>query len=367
VIKRILPGLAFILVTQAPAPASFGNLPGGLPAPLPLKQEGKADLAIARGLAYLVSQQDADGALHTQWANRTAMTSLGIMALAAVGHQPTDDTREGRAMKRAIGYVLRPELQDHEGYFGNHDGSRMYGHGITTLMLAELLGMGADTQQDRAISERCQKAIDLILRAQAVGKGEHDRGGWRYTPDSYDSDLSATIWQVMALRAAKNAGIEVPKGAIDQAIDYIKRCYYSSRGSDGKPTEPKSAFAYGVGGRAPVYSTAAAGILALQMCGNYSGLEVTASAEWLRDHRPEPGVQWFYYGTYYYAQGFYQLGGEYAVRARKEVEQVLLVQQRPDGSWVGQAREYEIGPVYATSLAVLSLAVKYHYLPIYQR
>lgn len=58
-----------------------------------------------------------------------------------------------------------PENQDATGNLGKADGSRMCGHGITTLMLAEMLGMGTNDKQDTVIRERCHKAIDLILRA----------------------------------------------------------------------------------------------------------------------------------------------------------------------------------------------------------
>jgi hypothetical protein len=333
-------------------------------------REDKTDVAIRRAVDYLVSQQDKDGAIQTryQWANRTAMTGLSIMAMAAVGHQPADDSAQGRCMKKALAFVLRPDHQDVDGYFGNADGSRMYGHGIITLMLAELLGMGADGTQDKLITERCKAAITLILRSQNIAKNATDDGGWRYTPDSYDSDLSASVWQVSALRAAKNAGIEVPKASIDRAVEYIKRCYYSPRDASGKPTDLKSGCAYGVNGRAPVYSTVAAGLLSMQMCGNYEGLEVTASTEWLMDVKPDPDGLWFYYGTYYYAQGMYQRGGKFAEAAKKKVEEALLPSQNPDGSWAARHhREADAGNVYCTSLGILALAVKYHYLPIYQR
>ena len=39
--------------------------------------------------------------------------------------------------------------------------------------------------------------------------------------------------------------------------------------------------------------------------------------------------------------------------------------QRSDGSWAGNGQEHD--PVYSTSLAILALSVRYHYLPIYQR
>lgn len=340
-----------------------------LPAPARAPREDKTDVAIRRAVDYLLTQQDADGAIQTryQWSNRTAMTALAIMSMAAVGHQPADDTQAGRAMKKALSFVLRPENQDFDGYFGNSDGSRMYGHGIITLMLAELLGMGADDAQDRLISQRCKMGVALILRAQSITKSDQDDGGWRYTPDSYDSDLSASVWQVSALRAAKNGGIEVPKASIDRAIEYIKRCYYSPRDAQGKPTDLKSACAYG-NGRAPVYSTGAAGLLSLQMCGRYEGLEVTCSTDWLMDLKPDPDGLWFYYGTYYYAQGMYQRGGKYWETARQRVEEALLPHQNPDGSWAARHyREAEAGNVYCTSLGILALAVKFHFLPIYQR
>ncbi len=330
----------------------------------------RVDIALRRGLQFLMSQQDKEGAVQSKWlwGNRTAITALSLMAFAAAGHQASDETPEGQVMRKALDFVLRPEHQDSEGYFGGQDGSRMYGHGIVTLMLGEFLGMGADGIQDRLIRDRCIAAVRLILRSQSVSKDSEHEGGWRYTPDSYDSDLSATIWQVMALRSAHNGGLEVPKGAIDRAVTYIKGCYYSPRGADGKPTDLKSAFAYGINGRQPVYSTAAAGLLALPMCGNYEGLEVSGTAAWLRDQTLDTDGKWFYYGTYYYAQGMYQRGGEDALRARKQVEGALLPIQQSDGSWSAtEHRESEAGTVYCTALSVLALAVRNHFLPIYQR
>ena len=99
------------------------------------------------------------------------------------------------------------------------DGSRMYGHGITTLMLSEMLGMGVDAQQDELIRAKVPPGdrADSCARKK-VPKNEANRGGWRYSPDTGESDMSVTVWQTMALRAAKNAGLDVPKSAIDDAV-----------------------------------------------------------------------------------------------------------------------------------------------------
>lgn len=325
----------------------------------------KVDQALGRAVAYLLSAQDKEGAIQDKSHNQTAMTSLAIMAMAAVGHQPADETKEGAAMRRALQYVLGPKRQDADGYFGRADGSRMYGHGITTLALCEMLGMGVDTQMDQLIRERAQKAVGLILRSQAIRKDGRNQGGWRYQPDSQDADLSVTVWQVMSLRSAKNAGLDVPKEAIDLAVGYIKRCYYTRRGAPG--AAEKSACGYEPD-RSPEYAMASAGLLALQVCGAYDSPEVRGSAEWLKGRPLKYDSEWFFYGTYYYAQGMFQRGEAYAGEARKAVEEALLARQGPDGSWLAaHGHERQAGKVYGTSLGVLCLAVKYHYLPIYQR
>ena len=127
------------------------------------------DEALQRATEFLLKQQDETGAIwerdpHVR--NQTAMSSLAILALSSLGHGAGDATREGEALRKALNYVLQPDSQTPEGYFGAKDGSRMYGHGITTLMLAEMLGMGADANQDELIRTRCRHGVELILRAQ---------------------------------------------------------------------------------------------------------------------------------------------------------------------------------------------------------
>ena len=63
------------------------------------------------------------------------------------------------------------------------------------------------------------KTVNLI-----VGCQNYD-GGWRYEPRPTGADISVTIMQVMALRAAKNAGLHVKDEVLNKAIGYIKSCY----------------------------------------------------------------------------------------------------------------------------------------------
>lgn len=337
--------------------------------------QNPVDDALKRATQFILQSQDPnagainnrdekDGRILIKRRNETAMTALSILALASQGHQPGDTTREGTAMRKALSFILRPEAQDSDGYFGTTDGSRMYGHGIVTLTLAEMLGMGADSSQDALLREKCRKAIDLILRAQKVRKkDDRDRGGWRYTPDQAESDLSVTVWQVMALRAAKNAGMDVPVEAIEDAVGYIKRLY-----SPGDPKQPGAYGGFGYTSPGRETSTTAEGLLALQVCGQYDAPEVLgASAKLLRDGI-EKKERWFYYTTYYYAQGMYQRGGKHAEEGRRVVADLLLAKQSREGWWEGDGgEERQGGKIYATTMAMLSLAVKNHFLPIYQR
>jgi hypothetical protein len=386
-------GVVAVSVMAAPAPKGLPppkappappvRVPPTIAAPVPAgppPTEAAIDEAVAKGIAYLVKQQDATGAMFEDSGRpgggkvyREGLTALGVMALAAVGNQPTDNTPEGKAMAKALDFVLREENQDINGVLAIKGGANMYVHGITTLMLAEMLGMGVDGKQDALIRERLNKAITLILRSQQVKKQDPKfDGGWRYQPTSTDSDMSVTVWQTMALRAAHNAGVDVPKEAIDRAIAYIKRSYSEPHEAWAKAANKHGGFSYtppgagGGGGGTP--SCTAEGLLALQVCGDYEAPEVIGSAESLLVDIPTAKLPHYYYTYYYYAQGMYQRGGKYADEAARQTARELIPQQSASGAWnVIGTDGNSGGPIYCTAMAILSLSVKYHYLPIYQR
>jgi hypothetical protein len=334
--------------------------------PSAIASKDAVDLAVDKGIDFLISKQRPDGAIFDR-GYATAMTALSVMAMASNGTTLGEPTPRSAAMMKAVDYILRDELRDSQGYFGQKDDSRMYGHGIIALMLTELLGMGATAEQDVKLHECCRDAISLILRSQQVPKNSTHRGGWRYTPDATDSDLSVSVWQLMALRSAKNDGLDVPSGAIDDAVEYLERSFTSALDKTGRPIEV-GGFAYTATQKNATYTMTSAGLLALQVCGRYESPLVASASDWLVANPPKWGDRFFFYGTYYYAQGMYQRGNKYAQEADETVQRIMLEKQQSDGSWIAQGGE-ESGPgtVYSTSLAILSLSVKYHYLPIYQR
>lgn len=261
----------------------------------------------------------------------------------------------GESINRGVQFVV--DHQEANGMLIHRRGhGPMYDHGISTLMLAEASGMVPE-RQSAAVRKALEKAIRLILASQMVPKPANQSGGWRYNPSSNDSDLSVTGWQLLALRAAKDIGCDIPAENIDMAIDYVKRC--SPRDGRGFGYQPGNA-------ATPVLS--GTGLLALQVCGEENSAEVHRAAEYLELRPLRYRDIWYFYGVYYTTIGMYKRGGDEWRNARPKLFRELLSNQNPDGSWqAGNASETPWGRNYATAMAVLALTVEYEYLPIYQR
>jgi uncharacterized protein YfaS (alpha-2-macroglobulin family) len=219
----------------------------------------------------------------------------------------------------------------------------MYGHGFATLFLAEVYGMS----NHPALPEALRKAVRLIVTTQ------NDEGGWRYQPVRADADLSVTVCQVMALRAARNAGVFVDKAVIDKAVDYVRR----SQNPDG-------GFRYMLSAGGSAFARSAAGVATLQYAGYYGGAEVENGLAYLERYLPpdEHTVGHYYYGHYYAAQAMYFAGNARWHAWWPLVRDELITRQAPEGSWRGQA-----GTEYGTAMALIILQMPNRLLPIFQK
>jgi hypothetical protein len=339
-----------LLVAAVVTTSSLGNA-----MQLPAKNT-PVDQAIARALEFLGAMQDKNDGSWRDGRNgkNPAITSLAVMAFLSAGHVPGEG-RYGETVEKGIRWVLNQ--QQPNGLLANDGGHEMYHHGIATLMLAEAAGM-TDGPLSRELRPKLQKAVAIILKAQRDGPGA-DRGGWRYrVAHVQGSDISVTGWQIMALRAAKNLGCDVPAENIDEAVAYIKRCQDPSTGG----------FCYTPYGRLTIACTGTS-ILALEICGkdrHHSPEALRAGAFLIRDRNlPHWNQEHFFYSIYYGAQAAFQLGDNYWSVFRPRLHEVLLRYQNPNGSWQGGG--YQYGPVCGSAMAVLALTVEYRFLPIYQR
>ena len=325
-------------------------------------EQDAIDQAIDRGLQFLLYSQQDDGSFIGRFGRTVALPSLAGMACLATGHLP-GDAKYGGLIDRSLDYVL--SHQDSTGYMGTPGEGRMYAHAIATLFLTEISGMVSKERQEQ-IDKALAPAIKVILDAQNIKKSQHnpknpnchhEDGGWRYTPTSKDSDTSCSGWCLMALRSARQNGAPVPKSAISRAVSYM-HCHHSKN---------TGAFFYQHGDTGFPYTLSGAGILCLELCGRHEDPDSMRAARFLmKTYRTDlPKQEYKYYGMYYASQGLFQIGGEYWKEFSEWLYATAVPTQRADGSWNG--RGGEDNPIYATSMMILSLAVPYRQLPVYQR
>jgi hypothetical protein len=303
----------------------------------------KTEAAVKKALKYLADTQNADGS----WGSSGYSSDVGIVGLASLafmsaGHQP-DRGAYGEVLRKAADYLCKHSQRT--GLIHNPQaaaGPPMYGHGFATLALAELYGMTRRAD----LRDRLESAVALILRTQ------NPEGGWRYQPRVADADISVVICQIMALRAAANAGIRVPKDTTARAIEYVKRCANNSDGG----------FSYMPTNRGSGQARTGAGVLALIVMGERNADECKRGLEYLMSRPPGTRDGHIFYALYYATQATYQAGGNHWKYWYPRAAEYLLSTQRPDGSWFDSP-----GPSYATAMGVLALQVPATLLPIYQK
>lgn len=310
----------------------------------PIKDElnDETRKAVKRGLAWLSKNQSPNGSFgggSGGYADGTqpGIAALGGLAFMADGNMPNEGPY-GKEVARVLDYVVQNTQPS-----GLIAGGQMYGHGFATLFLAEAYG----TTQRADVKEKLQLAIRLIVQCQ------NREGGWRYNPTPQDADISVTICQIMALRAARNAGITVPKTTIDKALDYVK-----------KSQEPDGGFSYTLGSRGSAFPRSAAGVACLYYAGVYNDKSVESGMKYIMRTAPQEGrhMGHYFYGHYYATQATFMAGGEAWEKYWPQIRQDLIKKQTSDGSWQGEA-----GAVYATSMGLIMLQVPNRLLPILQK
>jgi Squalene-hopene cyclase C-terminal domain/Prenyltransferase and squalene oxidase repeat len=332
-----------------PSPDAQGRATQGANETAGVAMMEPAQAAVDHGLAYLVSRQQEDGSLSTGgYGRNAAVVALSGMAWLAGGSTP-DRGPYGQQVSRATDYLLDHTLDS--GFITVEDAEShgpMYGHGFATLFLAEVYGMSPRDD----LRDKLQKAIELIVRTQ------NTEGGWRYQPRKEDADISVTICQVMALRAARNAGLTVPRETVDRCVDYVKR----SQNGDG-------GFRYMLPAGPSGFPRSAAGVVALYSAGIYEGDEVSRGLGYLEQFAPgaaqvaAPDADaHFFYGHYYAVQAMWHAGGARWQHWYPAVRDELVKRQKPDGSWADA-----ICPEYGTAMACIILQMPNNCVPIFQR
>ncbi len=310
--------------------------------------------SIERALRWLASRQQPDGSFPTLETGQRAVDYV-------LGCQ------------QASGLLARvnPRVNDVTVSIATAGHTAAYNHAISGVLLCEVYGMTHKDQAQR-IRSAIGRGLNFTMAEHAKPKRfPADEGGWRYVypaaRERADSDLSITCWQLMFLRAAINAGFEIPSEPIDQAVAYIKRCY--------KPDARVLTYTI-LHPQAPTRAMAGTGILALALDGLHRTTIAQSSAQWLLAHPFDRYNQSlniydrYHYGVYHCSLAMFQMGGRYWEGFYPGLAQVLLRHQTPAGHWATESPpmgDHIFGNPYTTALVVNALAVPYQLLPIYQR
>jgi Prenyltransferase and squalene oxidase repeat len=348
-VYRLIALLTLAWVLAASDYASAQNRPSADP---PLDDAAvlqRVTAAIDRALIHLARRQYPDGSWPSGYGRNVGVNGVALLAFMGRGHHP-ERGQYKEALTRGRQYLLA--TQKPEGMYDspNHSHGPMYEHALAALAMVELYGMTSDPKMEPSI----RKAITLIVRSQA------EEGGWRYQPLPRDADISVTVMQVVALRAAQNAGVAVPQRTLDKALEYVKRC-----------STERGGFGYMPGHHEGLARTAA-GILSLQLAGQPDAIEVKKGLDYLNSQPITWGGEYFFYTHYYAIQAQYQAGGNSWNRWHPKIRELLLKQQNADGSWPvppggNEQQANTRDNVYPTAMACLVLEIYLHLLPAYQR
>jgi hypothetical protein len=237
-----------------------------------------------------------------------------------------------------------------EGWLLGSGIATMYTQGIGAIALCEAYTM----TKDRTLRRPAQQAITFIVNAQ-----DPQGGGWRYRiPQA--GDTSVLGWQLMALKSAINAELEVPSKVVAGAAHFLD----SVEVDDG-------ALAGYIGRRSTRPSTTAVALLCRMYLGrpqSHAGLR--KGMRNLTKWGPMPDEMYY---TYYATQAMHHWGGGQWTQWNSALRDQLVNRQAKKGdaagSWVTDHSHGAGmgGRLYTTCLSIMTLEVYYRYLPIYKR
>lgn len=290
-----------------------------------------------RGLAYLAASQTAQGNWEGSYDQQPGVVGLALLSFLAVGEDPNYGPYR-QVIKRGATYILSQQ-DPSTGYIGNS----MYNHGFATLALAELYGHLREPDVGVAL----QKAVKLILESQE----QNPMGAWRYTPVSKDADTTVSGAPMVALFAAKNAGVSVPDKAFERALGF----YANSTANDGGVAYTNTS-----GGGNTVRTAISS--LGFSLANDYESDASRSNFQYLRENKDQTSSSYPYYQFYYLSQALFQGDMREWELWNQRVFRVFKATQARDGSWSGPR-----GSTFATAGALLTMALNYRLMPIYER
>ena len=178
----------------------------------PITQE-----AVESGLVWLAKQQAKDGSWSLRGPyndggtqeNKPAATAMALLAFLGNGNTHLDGEYKDN-VARGVKWLVAQ--QDRDGFFAKkaQDHQQAYAQAQASLAICELYAMTRDSW----LHDKAQLAVDCAEQWQA------EEGGWRYQP-GFDSDTSITGWFVMVLQSALSAGLKVNQAVLYRVPEFL--------------------------------------------------------------------------------------------------------------------------------------------------
>lgn len=303
-----------------------------------VKMDDSSIKAIAKAQKWLAATQKSNGA----WGGEGESGNCGVAAFCMmalmIGGDIPGEGKYAKNIGMTIQFLLNQQRESGVIY-GQKKHAVMYQHALATLALTEAYGMTRNPRIRTAII----KAINLIVEVQ------HPEGGWRYDPKVEKGDISVTVMQVMALKAATEAGIYVPDDTMKRAIKFIKGCYNAK----------EKGFAYMKGNGGAGFARTGAGLVSLQTVGLHKDPTLPDIVQYLmKNGNPSKKEKHYWYGHYYMSVGLYHYGGP------SWKAYYPLIKKKIMKDW---AKQGHYNDALSTAWAIMIMGVPYRYLPIYQR
>ncbi|HZZ72194.1 MAG TPA: prenyltransferase/squalene oxidase repeat-containing protein, partial [Pirellulales bacterium] len=331
----------------------------------------QSERAVAAALFWLSRHQSNDGSWslkdfdkkctdktctgHGEADSDTGATALGLLPFLAAGQTQVSPGPYKSNIHAALYYLMSVQKKDGDLKGDSKGNAHMYAHGLCAIALCEAYALS----QDKAVGRAAQQAINFIVSAQNAGTG-----GWRYEPGQ-EGDTSVVGWQVMALKSAQMAYLNVPQSALDGAKKWLDSCS-SGNYKEMCSYQPDSG---------PTMSMTSVGLL----CNQYLHMKrddpkMHGGVEYLMKNLPSNGQRNIYY-WYYATQVMHNLPGTEWDTWNRTMRKLLIDTQEKEGCAAGSwnpdkpGKDAWGGPggrVMITSLSALTLEVYYRYLPLYQ-
>ena len=198
---------------------------------------------------------------------------------------------------------------------------QMYSHRLAAIALCEDFGMS----HDKSVGAAAQLAINFIQSAH-----NFETGGWRYHPGE-EGDTSVVGWQLMALKSAQMAGMDVTPGVLDGTRLWLKIVSKgNAKGTKGAgdtfETGPTTPDAVDVGGRL--------------LCSQYlhAGRQdpvIVGGVQYLMANQPDEEHARNVYYWYYATQVLHNMADKDWDTWNRKMRKILVASQAKEGCATG--------------------------------